>query len=132
MSSHWAKTWIGKKPEEVGFCWGLLRLVYGGFGIALPEVLGLTLENSAIVAARAVDDLASDWREIPLPFEGCVVAMSQASSGYIHHVGVYTGSDGGRVVHCWGRGRVVADDFRGLRLKGFNLLKFYRHKLWPS
>lgn len=129
---HWAVKYIGKTPEEIGFCWGLLRAVYAEQEVGLPAVEGLTMRNADEVAAKVRDKLTGDWVEIEEPQELCAVAMSQAPDGQIHHVGVYTSADGGRVVHCWGAHRVIAEDFRRLRLKGFKIIKFYRHKLWPS
>lgn len=130
---HWGAKHIGRTPEAVGLCWGLLRLVYAEFGIQVPEVKGLTRENAAAVAAGVRDGLKEDWEEIQKPEEGCAVGMSITSDpDEIHHVGVYTDSDGGRVVHCWGRYNVIADTLRGLALKGFRVVRFYRHKAWPS
>lgn len=132
MTTHWAVKYIGKTPEAIGFCWGLLRAVYEDQKVTLPAVEGLTRENAVEVADRVRDAISEDWEEVPEPFELCAVGMSQKSSGDIHHVGVYTAADGGKIVHCWGAQRVIADDLPGLMRKGFKQFKFYRHKLWPS
>ncbi len=64
------------------------------------------------------------------PFDGAAVAMSQKMA--IHHVGLYTTADGGRIVHCQDKANVIADTIRGLKLKGFRTIKFYRHITWPT
>lgn len=120
---------IGKTPQEVGFCWGLLRLAYADHGISLPIVDGLFSENAVQRADEVRDWLSGDWIPTDTPKECCAVAMSQFPDGRIHHVGIYSG---GLVIHAWGSHRVVAEDFRRLRLKGFTTIKFYCHKLWPT
>jgi cell wall-associated NlpC family hydrolase len=127
---HWATKYIGKKPEQVNFCWGLLRLIYADFNVTLPSVEGLTRENAVQIADQVRGQMEGDWEEVPEPFELCVVAMGQSKE--IHHVGVYTGADGGKIIHCWGSHCTIADDFRGLKFKGFRIIRFYRHKLWPT
>lgn len=128
---HWATKYIGKKPEEVDFCWGLVRLIYAEFGVELPKVEGLTRSNAEQIASKVRGTLAVDWAEVLLPFEGCVVGMSQTGGLQFHHVGVFTNADRGKVIHCWGSQNTIADGLRSLRLKGFQTIKFFRHRLWP-
>lgn len=130
MSTHWAAKYVGRSPRDVGFCWGLLRLVYADLGVAIPAVPGLSMENAEEIAAAVRDGLLDDWEEIPHPVEGCAVGMNLRPNGEIHHVGVFTHSDGGYVVHAWGPHNVVADTVRALRLKGFKVIKFYMHRRW--
>lgn len=127
---HWATKYIGKSPEQVNYCWGLVRLIYADFKLELPTIEGLTRENAKAIAEEIRPWMIGDWEEVPEPFELCMVGMSQHEA--IHHVGVYTGADQGRIIHCWGPHRTIADSFRGLELKGFKTIKFYRHKLWRS
>lgn len=109
-------------------CWGLVFLVYAEtFGISLPTFPGLSVSN---LTAETLREVESQWTQVEKPFEGCLVAMSQRSA--IHHVGIYTSADGGRVVHCREHSNVVVDTLRGLSVKGFQVIKFYRHTLWPT
>lgn len=79
--------------------------------------------------ARIREQVQTDWMESPIPFEGCAVAMGLKED--IHHVGIYTSADGGKIIHAWHSYNVIADRFLGLRFKGFHTIKFYRHVLWP-
>jgi cell wall-associated NlpC family hydrolase len=129
--SHWSSKYIGI-PYVVGGrdksgldCWGLLRLVYADeFGIQLPVFAHLNVE-SAMEACSAVATESVDWEEISKPIDGCGVAMSQRKA--IHHVGLYANSDGGKIIHSWERHNVICDTLRGLWLKGFKIVKFYKH-----
>jgi hypothetical protein len=132
MSAHWAAKYIGRSPDAIGYCWGLLRLIYADFGIQVPEVRGLSRENAEAVAAGVRGSLMEDWDEVPYPVEGCAVGMNLRDNGEIHHVGVFTHSDDGRVVHAWGTHNVIAETQRSLRLKGFKVIKFYMHKSWRT
>lgn len=132
MNTHWAAKYVGRSPESVGFCWGLLRLIYSDLGVEVPAVPGLSMENAERVAAGVRDKLKEDWDEIPFPVEGCAVGMNLKDNGEIHHVGVFTHSDGGYVIHAWGAHNVVADRPRSLGLKGFKVVKFYMHKQWRT
>jgi probable lipoprotein NlpC len=129
--SHWSSKYVGV-PYVVGGrdiggldCWGLLKLVYEQeFGVNLPAYTTLDVESAAQVCAT-VDEGAEDWLEIQKPVDGCAVAMSKRKA--IHHVGVFTNSDGGKILHSWDRKSVVADTVRGLWLRGFKIVKFYKH-----
>jgi hypothetical protein len=124
---HWATPYIGRK----GTCWDTLAVIYREiFGISLPEVEDVTQATVMQVALRIQRGLQEDWTEIEVPFDGCAVGMGLRN--IIHHVGVYSTADGGRVVHCYGTHNVVADTVRMLKVKGFKVVKFYRHRLWPS
>lgn len=132
MSAHWAAKYIGRSPESVGYCWGLLRLIYSDLGVQVPAVEGLSKENAERVAASVRDGLLEDWAEIPFPVEGCAVGMNLRDNEEVHHVGVFTHSDGGYVIHAWGDHNVIADKIRTLKLKGFRVIKFYMHKQWHT
>lgn len=130
---HWACKYIGKTPEQVGHCWGLVRSVYlEDFGISLPIYPGFDQLTLAALAALIRKEAEHDWIEVQTPFEGCVVAMSQKNGEDLHHVGIYTFADRGKVVHCWKTNNTIADTFTGLRVKGFRVIRFYRHRLWPT
>lgn len=123
---------IGARGPEAVDCWGLLGMIYAReYGISLPELPGASVDPIPTINAR-IEEAATgpDWTEIKEPAEGCAVAMSQNKA--LHHVGIYTQADGGKVIHSWDGHSVVADTFRSLRLKGFKTIKFFRHRLWPT
>jgi cell wall-associated NlpC family hydrolase len=135
---HWAAKYVGMKhvpggrgPEAVD-CWGLLRMAYRDrFGIELPELPGVTV-GSLYQSVAVVQREFPSWEEVGEPFDGAAVAMSQRKA--IHHVGIYvqTPQDGGRILHCWDSYNVIVDTVARIRLKGFLVIKYYRHKLWPT
>jgi len=128
---HWAARYIGKTQQEVGKCWGLMRLIYkDDFGIVLPEYPELLTAPLYVLRERIEAESNREWTRVDSPFDGCGVAMSIHDKP--HHVGVYTSADGGRILHCYGKYNVIADTFTGLRLKGFRSVQLYRHKLWPT
>ncbi len=138
---HWAAKDIGLPYQAGGRgpshfdCWGLVWLIYGQvFGIQLPQMpgVGLGVSGTPTCVALFGSHIEQDWTRINKPFDGCGVAMSQKKD-CIHHAGVYVhSSDGGKVVHSWDGTPAVADTLRGLKLKGFRTVLFYRHALWPS
>lgn len=133
---HWSAIYIGLKyeigargPDKVD-CWGLLRLIYSDiYGIQLPEYPGITVA-SALAQCKTFLEAKDDWILVDDPFDGAAVAMSQKE--IIHHVGVYASADGGKIIHCWKGHNVIADTLRGLKLKGFKRILFYRHRQWPT
>ena len=134
---HWAVKYIGMKyslgargPDVVD-CWGLLWLVYKQeFHIDLPQYPGIAMCNMLVVNSTLMNAVKSEWIQIEKPFDGAAVGMSQQAA--MHHVGVYTTADGGKVLHGWERRNVVADTVKNLRLKGFRTITFFRHLKWPT
>lgn len=135
---HWVHRYLalpyvpGGRSSAGVDCWGLLRLVYAvEFGIALPTLPGICAENVLALTTTLEEEKLRSWTEVPQPFDGCAVGMSQRTQ--LHHVGIYAAADGGKVIHCWsGNNCVHAETFRQLWLKGFLVIKFYRHKLWST
>lgn len=133
---HWAVQYIGMKheagargPDRVD-CWGLLCLVYRNqFKIPLPDFPNISVEGLCLIRQVIKKAIETDWDEVSIPFDGAAVAMSQSNN--FHHVGIYTTADGGKIVHCWDAANVIVDTRQSLTGKGFRLIKFYRHKLWP-
>jgi len=134
---HWARPYIGmpvadggRGPVEVD-CWGLLRLIYlREFNLLLPELPGISVA-SVMERSSEFDKSMGDWVEVQKPFDGAAVGLSQ-NPPFMHHVGIYTTADGGKIVHAWKDQHVIADTLQGLRLKGFRTIKFYKHAQWPT
>lgn len=136
MTPHWSLKYIGlpyligaRGPESVD-CWGLLRMVYKQeFKITLPLFPGIGPD--LVTVHRVISQsVGEDWVEVPLPFDGAAVGMSQRKA--IHHVGLYTTADGGKIIHSWDNQLVVADTTYRIWLKGFKIIRYYRHVLWDT
>lgn len=103
-------------------CWGLLRLVYHEqLGVMLPELAGVADDFKQ--SARLIAEEAGRWERLEKPAELCAVVMGQRS--VLHHVGVWTCADGGKVIHAWKDLHVIADTMRILLWKGFRRIEFY-------
>jgi cell wall-associated NlpC family hydrolase len=130
---HWSVPYIGLAATEVGRCWGLVRVIYAEqFKIILPHYPGVMFLPLPQIADQIRQSIVADWREIQAPEDGCAVGMGERGPEALHHVGVYAAADGGRIIHCYGRHNVIADNLAGLRLKRFSTVRFYKHKLWPT
>lgn len=116
MSAHWALDYLGQRWTATGTeleswnCWTLFRhiqLVH--YGLEVPDLSLKTARHlRACVAAGRQAVLLPGWEPADVPEEGCAVAMSKGAKGDLHHVGVWTSVDGGRVVHCLETVGVVA------------------------
>jgi len=134
---HWATKYIGLPYEISGRtvggvdCWGLICLVYENeFGITLPFIPGIPACEVSALCAAIEKEVEQDWVKVEKPFDACAVTMSQGE--VMHHVGLWIGADGGKVIHCWGRHKVIADTPKGIKLKGIRHMKFYRHREWKQ
>lgn len=134
-SPHWARKYIGfpfaagGRGSEGVDCWGLVLLVYRReFGIPLPSLPGISAATVRSIHSKIREEAERDWVELTSPTEGCVVAMSQMQA--VHHVGVWTQADGGRIIHSWKRQNVVADSLKSIRLKGIRTVRYYQHREW--
>ena len=80
--------------------------------------------NSRVIS-REIEERSKDWVEISKPDDGDAVAMGIKDTP--HHVGVWVGADGGKVVHAWHGFSVGADTIKVLRIKGIRTIKFFRY-----
>jgi len=128
--SHWTRNYVGLPycpggRDRGGIdCWGLVRLFYQEeLDIPLPELPGISAEGALAISREILAHSQQSWMRLSNPTEGCVVAMSQKL--VLHHVGIWTQADGGRVIHCW-NGPVIADTLDSLRRwKGVRTIEFY-------
>jgi hypothetical protein len=132
---NWAAKYIGIPYVMSGRdasgvdCWGLICLVYlQEFGMDLPVIPGIPAAETLALCAAIEKEVKQDWTEVEKPFDACAVTMSQGE--VMHHVGLWVAADGGKVMHCWGRHKVIADTVKGISLKGIRQMKFYRHRQW--
>lgn len=128
---HWAAKYIGKPwisggqgPDKFD-CWGLVRFVMlDQRGIVLPVVN--VDAASMIKVVRCFRDGSYDgWKQVDDPVEFDGVLMSHAS--HPHHVGVWIGVDGGKVLHAVKGAGVTAMDRLHLRAAGWNIIGFWRY-----
>ena len=134
---HWAASYVGK-PHILGArgpdafdCWGLLVEIYHThFQIDLPALPGISAQSALTIHQEIVAFAKSDWIEVKIPFDGCVVAMSQKKA--YHHVGICIFANGKKILHCWEGQNVIVDTFHRLRLKGFKNISYFKHHLWPT
>jgi cell wall-associated NlpC family hydrolase len=136
VNMHWASAYIGKPYEHAARgpdkfdCWGLVWAVYKSFGIYLPEFPGITLTSPLMQCNVILQNISEDWVDVGMPFDCAAVGMSKKAA--IHHVGVYIAADGGKIVHATPESGVVASTERRLRVEGFRVIRYFRHKLWPT
>lgn len=131
---HWSTRFIGLpylaggRDRDGVDCWGLLRLVYREeLGIHLPELPGLVEDHEQLISRENLALCTEGWARQDQPTEWAAVGMSRKER--IHHVGVWTEADGGRIIHCWHGKPVVADTPKSLLLQGMHIIKFF---VWPS
>lgn len=137
MKPHWATKYIGKpyvkgaRGPDAFDCWGLFwRAMADDFGLILPEFLGITLSTALEQCETIQEGIRDNWRGITHPREGDGVAMSQSRA--IHHIGIWTEAYRGRIVHAYEGMGVVASSIGEMKVRGFKVIKFYRHKSWPT
>lgn len=130
--NHWALNYIGLpyrsggRDREGVDCWGLLRLIYGERkGIVLPELPGIDASSVLEISREILDGQQGNWFEVRTPADMDAVAMSMRD--VLHHVGVWTTADGGRVIHSWKGASVVADTIRNLKWRGIRTIRFFKY-----
>lgn len=132
IDSHWAEGYVGKPWEacargpESFDCYGLVWYDHKIRGIDIPMFSDTDPKDKELVsdtykAAR----MDPDWLLINRPVERCVVMMSEDSEIW-DHVGLYTKSGGGAVVHCYDGNCVHSTKMRGLELLGIHHIKYYK------
>ncbi len=131
---HWSSRYVGipylagGRERDGVDCWGLIRLVYREQrGIDLPLLPGLIRNDRLVVTHEIAERCQEGWFPMESPAEFYAVAMSQSHA--IHHGGVWTSADGGKIIHCWDGLPVCADSLKTLRLKGLRVIKFLRYGL---
>lgn len=133
-NQHWATHYVGLPylaggRDRAGLdCWGLLRLVYlEQRGIELPQLPGVYVDDELLISRENLAQCVKGWTEQPLPVEWCAVGMSRKT--IIHHVGIWTEADGGKVIHCFHGKPVTADTPKSLLLKGLRIKEYF---VWPT
>jgi hypothetical protein len=121
--NDWPMNYIGKKFDD---CWHLVRQVYGTeLAVVLPDhARGLIKRDLADIVRRIhAGTTGGDWKKIKDPIDLCIVALSRST--LIHHVGVWTECDGGKVVHAEVDYPAVAHSLMQLQRNGYQRVEFY-------
>lgn len=135
---HWAARYVGMPWAADGFgptrfhCWGLVWHVQREeFYREVPKHAFVSAHDKLAVAREMTSaERGGDWLELIVPLEGCVVGLS--SHRAIHHVGVWTCSDGGLVLHSSEGKGVLAQSLSALRANGYGRVNFYTHRSWHT
>lgn len=135
---HWATRYIGLSWAVDGFgplnfhCWGLVWHVQREeFHREVPKYAFMNPQDRLAVAREFTSaEQGDDWLELAEPVEGCVVTLS--SNRVTHHVGVWTATDGGLVLHSSEGKGVLAQSLSALRANGYNRINFYTHHSWHT
>lgn len=118
----WAEGKIGGVPTN---CWTFIKDVYQSeLGIELPEFSHIMVKNiKDIVKTMETATFEPDWKRVDVPIDFAVVAMSK--SNFIHHVGIWTEEDRGKVLHSFNGDAIVANTLLQLKRAGFKRIEFY-------
>lgn len=134
MGGHWAiphigKAWVSGARGPGDFdCWGLVCYVYKmELGIDVPQMPGVDAKNRLLVSRVMRDQEIFEVAETPQEFD--VVVLGRSSQ--CQHVGIYTESEGGGVVHCQEGAGVVFVSIPQLKAQNFNNISFLRHDNVP-
>ena len=121
MMMLWATKYISKRYPD---CWEFVREVYDTeLGIDLPTMTNVFPDLRKIIKAIESHPHKTEWTKIDEPHELCGVAMAQAN--HMHHVGIWTEADNGKVVHTLDNAPVVAQSLLQLERHGFKRIEFY-------
>lgn len=121
---NWALPYIGTKHKD---CWQFVRKVYDDQRkVDLPEFSSVMISNiREIIQTMEPQTRNPLWNKVEIPSELCIVAMSKGE--FIHHVGVWTFQDGGKVLHSLERSPVVAHAVHQLKAQMFKRIEFYEY-----
>lgn len=130
MKKHWSTRFIGLPYSPGGRerdgvdCWGLLRLIYWEERrILLPSLPGLVEDYEQLISRENLALATKGWVGMGRPCEWAAVGMSRKER--IHHVGVWTDADGGKVIHIWNGKPAVADTPKSLLLQGVRIIQYF-------
>ncbi len=127
----WLKQYIGKLwvagtygPSTFD-CWGLVWHVSKYcYGREIPKYQnGFKLGQNGRAELIKLET-AMHFVQIEKPEDGCFVGLGNGRG--IYHVGIYVEADGGLVLHCYNKGRTVAESLVSIKCCGFSKIEFYR------
>ena len=106
-------------------CWGLFRLVYLSFGIALPDHRDdyVSVTDSREIL-RLLEAGLPEWRAVPEGEERPVDGLLLRLAGRPYHVGVIIGQ--GRFIHTMDKAGACIESYRSVAYNR-RVLGFFRH-----
>jgi hypothetical protein len=131
---HWAIQYFGlpwgkgAQGPDAWCCWGIFRHCQKKhYDVLVPQVGEADGSNlmATIRAFRGHSERAN-WVEVSAPQDGDGVLMS--TSQHPVHVGIWLDVDGGLVFHCDEINGVAAQAPDHLRLFGWRIIGYYRHR----
>jgi len=119
---NWAENYVGTSQKD---CWQFIREVYEKeLSIELPEFSGIMIDNiREITRTMEIQSKNNMWTRVSTPIDLNVVALSKGS--FIHHVGIYTELDQGKILHAFQGALVAAHDEVQLKKQGFKRIEYY-------
>jgi cell wall-associated NlpC family hydrolase len=115
----------GHGPDSYS-CWGLTRECQRAvFGRDLP-IINHPATLRSLIETIEHHEIRDAWPEVKKPVHGDLVTMTHAR--HPHHIGVYLGLDGGRVLHSTEQTGVMCCSLTQLKLEGFVRLRFHRYR----
>tara|TARA_R110000737_G_scaffold344195_1_gene371077 strand:- start:350 stop:757 length:408 start_codon:yes stop_codon:yes gene_type:complete len=130
--AHWATDFLGKSWEagargpETFDCFGLLSEVYRIYFCEILPVYPFNPQDVVGISRTILtESRGNDWTAVNKPQEFDAVGMGKKNS--IHHVGIWTNADGGKIVHASDGKSVMIQSIAELTRLGFGRIEFYRH-----
>lgn len=121
VNPDWAIAYIGREYDH---CGSFVAEVYRDLvGVELPQFVPAS--ESVRVAIQRIREGKQEaiWQRLATPTELCAVGLGKGK--HMHHVGIYTLLDGGKVVHADDGRPVAAHTVRQLQRQGFQRIEFY-------
>lgn len=135
---HWStqflcKPWRnGARGPDSFDCYGLVWWVYLKLlNIKLPLYAGVDALNGGLSARLIKGEIEPGfgprlWQRTENPAEFDVATMAQAFNPFTH-VGIYTPSDGGLIIHAWESKSVVASRPSALLKTRFKRIHYFKY-----
>lgn len=121
LSDNWPEQYIGKMYTHCGeFVAEAYREL---MDVELPSFVQPSQSIKHAIERIKEGKQEPIWQPIDIPFELCAVGLGKGK--YIHHVGIYTDMDGGKVIHADEGRPVLAHTIHQLRKQGFTRIEFY-------
>lgn len=124
---HWSERYLFRRWHATDYnCWHFFSEIYAKeIGLSLP-VYELSGKETLAVARKISDERASNlWEPVGEPSEFDAVLMGKGSTPT--HIGIWTESDGGKIIHCNESQDVNAMTLQKAASEGYKFLQFYRH-----
>lgn len=126
--THWTDAYRGRawtKEYTCGHLFVDVQREHFGLEVDIVDFDPLSVLSCVRALTRESAELGN-WIKVDIPREGDAVQMSHAKNP--HHLGVWIEADGGGVLHSLEGAGVVFMSRRSLRMNGWNIVAFRRHR----